>query len=115
MGDLLLSQSPQHACKNPEEFKKEIGRIVDVVRRENSSLRDVWVDGAINSHCDYVSFFQMNISSLLSQLFSAVSKHQVSLEPSFCCVVMAVMVLEGLGRSLDPNLDLFECAAPYLL
>ncbi len=36
------------------------------------------------------------------------------MDASFSSVVLAVVVLEGLGRSLDPRLDLVAKAAPYL-
>ena len=40
---------------------------------------------------------------------------QVKLESNFASMVIAIMVLEGLGRSLDPNLDILEMAKPLLL
>jgi aarF domain-containing kinase len=39
--------------------------------------------------------------------------HQV--EPNFTTLVTAIVVLEGLGRQLDPTLDLFAVALPLLL
>lgn len=41
--------------------------------------------------------------------------NQVKLESNFASIVFAIMVLEGLGRSLDPNLDILELAKPLLL
>ncbi|VDM46883.1 unnamed protein product [Toxocara canis] len=96
VGQLLLDHAPQHHCRDPEQFCREIDNIVKIARSKGS-LRT------------------MNISELLSELFSIVRRHQVSLETSFATVVLAVMVLEGFGRSLDPDLDLFQCARPYLL
>lgn len=40
---------------------------------------------------------------------------QVKLESNFASIVFAIMVLEGLGRSLDPNLDILDLAKPFLL
>lgn len=40
---------------------------------------------------------------------------QVKLESNFASIVFAIMVLEGLGRSLDPKLDVLEAAKPFLL
>ena len=40
---------------------------------------------------------------------------QVRMKPNYVSVFVAVMVIEGLGRSLDPDLDLFEAATPCLL
>jgi len=52
---------------------------------------------------------------MLSRLFSIVAKHRVQMEPAFSCVIAAVMIVEGVGRTLDPDLDLFDCARPYVL
>ena len=69
MGDLLLNQSPQHACENPEEFKKEIGRIVNVARKENSSLRHVSVDGAVNLSVMICPFPDEHLQSVVAVVF----------------------------------------------
>jgi aarF domain-containing kinase len=45
---------------------------------------------------------------------TAVSLFQVKLESNFASIVVAIMVLEGLGRSLDPTLDILEAAKPFL-
>ncbi|KAM3722640.1 putative aarF domain-containing protein kinase [Dirofilaria immitis] len=95
VGELLLLHSPEQHCKNPEQFYDEVDRVVQIARSKNS-LR------------------KLNISELLNELFSIVSRHQVALDPLFATVVLAVIVLEGLGRSLDPDLDLFHCARPFL-
>lgn len=35
---------------------------------------------------------------------------RIQVEPNFTNLVMAIVVLEGLGRQLDPSLDLFSIA-----
>lgn len=40
---------------------------------------------------------------------------QVRIDPNFTSVMMAIMVIEGLGRSLDPNLDILAYAKPCLM
>ena len=37
------------------------------------------------------------------------------MEPNFTTVTLALMVLEGLGRSLDPHLDVLAVARPFIL
>ncbi|VDD85892.1 unnamed protein product [Enterobius vermicularis] len=96
VGKLLIEHAPRSDCTKPEEFCREVERIVNVAR-SNSSLR------------------KLNISQLLNELFSIVSSYRVGLETSFTTIILAVLVLEGLGRSLDPDLDLFKCAYPFLV
>jgi len=50
----------------------------------------------------------------MQQLFDLMIQHRVRLESEFTAVVLAVVILEGLGRSLDPGLDLMEEATPFL-
>jgi aarF domain-containing kinase len=56
----------------------------------------------------------LRIGDVLLELTTLVRVHQVKVEPNFTTLVMAIVVLEGLGRQLDPTLDLFEIALPML-
>lgn len=96
VGELMLTQAPQQWCKDPEAFKKDMAQLVKKARSQAVDLRST------------------DVSKLLSEVFTVVSKHGVVLESNFTSVVLAVMVLEGLGRSLDPTLDLLECARPFV-
>lgn len=40
--------------------------------------------------------------------------HQVKLEPKFVSVMVALGVVEGLGKRLDPEVDVLKRAAPYV-
>jgi aarF domain-containing kinase len=55
------------------------------------------------------------VSDLLTRVFNVLRHHQVKLEPNFTSVIISIMVLEGLGRTLDPDMDLLWAAAPFLL
>ena len=41
--------------------------------------------------------------------------YQVKLEPKFVSVMIAMGVVEGLGKRLDPDVDVLSRAAPYVL
>lgn len=41
--------------------------------------------------------------------------YRVKIESSFTAVMIGIMVAEGVGRSLDPEVDLMSVAAPILL
>ena len=43
-----------------------------------------------------------------------VREHHVRIESNFTNLVMGIVVLEGLGRQLDENLDIFQTALPIL-
>ncbi|RCN36277.1 hypothetical protein ANCCAN_17853 [Ancylostoma caninum] len=96
-GELLLTHAENSRnCRDPHEFCLQVDQLVSKAMNKRS-LRS------------------LNISALLSEMFSLVAAHRVYLDSSFTSVVLSVMVLEGFGRSLDPDLDLFQCARPYLL
>lgn len=49
----------------------------------------------------------IKIGDILNEVLSMVRGHHVRLEGDFVNVVLSILLLEGIGRSLDPNLDLF--------
>lgn len=50
----------------------------------------------------------IKIGDVLSQVLQMVREHHVRLEGDFVNVVISILLLEGIGRSLDPDLDLFK-------
>jgi len=54
----------------------------------------------------------IKIGDVLNEVLSMVRKHHVRLEGDFVNVVLSILLLEGIGRNLDPGLDLF---AGYVL
>jgi predicted unusual protein kinase regulating ubiquinone biosynthesis (AarF/ABC1/UbiB family) len=47
-------------------------------------------------------------------MMNVLRRHQVQVDPSFTVVHVALLVAEGLGKQLDPELDMIPLAAPYL-
>lgn len=56
----------------------------------------------------------IKIGDVLSEVLSMVRAHHVRMEGDFVNVVISILLLEGIGRSLDPDLDLFKSALPIL-
>ena len=52
---------------------------------------------------------------LLQTVFNTLMKHKVRLDANFSSVVIAIAIVEGLGRVLDPQMDLVKRALPYLV
>ena len=57
----------------------------------------------------------VRIGSLLSRVLDLCRLHGVEIDPSMASIVVSTLVLEGLGRSLDPNLNLIDFAMPFVL
>ncbi|KAL0074045.1 hypothetical protein F4703DRAFT_1893736 [Phycomyces blakesleeanus] len=56
----------------------------------------------------------VRIGGLLNETMNMVRSHHVKLEGDFVNVIVSIMLLEGIGRQLDPGLDLFKMALPVL-
>ncbi len=96
VGELFLSSS-QHQCTDRPAFVRQIADVVATARSQQLTL----------AHTD--------VSLLLSELFAVLLRHRVKMESNYASVMWAVMVLEGLGRTLDPSIDLIAKAMPYLM
>lgn len=60
------------------------------------------------------SLGQIKISDILTDVLRAVRQHHVKMEGDFINTVISILLLEGIGRQLDPGLDLFKSALPIL-
>ncbi|XP_071778817.2 putative aarF domain-containing protein kinase 2 [Centroberyx gerrardi] len=97
VAELILHYARANECQDVPRFKKEMAQLVDHALSNTLSLGKI------------------QVADLLSRVFGLLITHKVKLESNFASIVFAIMVLEGLGRSLDPNLDILELAKPLLL
>ncbi len=56
----------------------------------------------------------VRIGDILQQVLAMVRRHHVRLEGDFVNVVISTLLLEGIGRSLNPQLDLLSSSLPIL-
>jgi aarF domain-containing kinase len=56
----------------------------------------------------------VKIGDILQQVLGMVRGHHVRLEGDFVNVVISILLLEGIGRSLNPNVDLLSSSLPIL-
>ncbi|CAG8959652.1 hypothetical protein HYFRA_00001555 [Hymenoscyphus fraxineus] len=56
----------------------------------------------------------MKIGDILNEVLGMVRSHHVRMEGDFVNVVISILLLEGIGRSLNPNIDLLSSALPIL-
>jgi len=57
----------------------------------------------------------VRIGTLLSRVLDLCRNHGVEIDPAMSNIVMSTLVLEGLGRCLDPDANLFDIALPFVL
>ncbi|ODV97836.1 hypothetical protein PACTADRAFT_73514 [Pachysolen tannophilus NRRL Y-2460] len=96
-GELMFerSRTPETAI-DKEIFALKVERLVDRIKQRTFTLGGV------------------SIGDLLDQVLGIVRQHHVRMEGDFITVIVAILLLEGIGRQLDPNLDLFASALPVL-
>ncbi|KAK9470951.1 ABC1 family-domain-containing protein [Dipodascopsis tothii] len=56
----------------------------------------------------------VRIGDILTEALQMVRVHHVRMEGDFVNVVISILLLEGIGRQLDPNIDIFRSALPIL-
>ncbi len=57
---------------------------------------------------------EVEVSAAVSGMMNILRRHRVQIDPSFTVVNIALLVAEGLGKQLDPSIDLVPLATPYL-
>ncbi|CAM9437900.1 unnamed protein product, partial [Sphacelaria rigidula] len=95
-GRLMIERARNQRCKDPDRFCTEVDSLVQ--RARSSGLR----------------LGQIQAGQLLTRMFSLCLHHEVKLESKFSSVVLAIAVLEGVGRSLDPDCNILEASLPVV-
>ena len=62
-----------------------------------------------------LSLGRIGVGALLQRVLVLCYTYQVKLEPKFVSVMIAMGVVEGLGKRLDPDVDVLSRAAPYVM
>lgn len=60
------------------------------------------------------SLGDVEVSEVVSGIMNILRRHGVKIDPAFTVVNVSMLVAEGLGKQLDPNLDVLELSKPYL-
>ncbi len=74
-------------------------------------------DSAIRSVCEPIfekPLKEISFANLLIQLFRTASRFDMEVQPSLVLLQKTLLNVEGLGRQLYPELDLWTTALPYL-
>jgi ubiquinone biosynthesis protein len=75
------------------------------------------LEGAIRSVCE--PYFdrplkEISLGMVLMRLFQTSRRFQVEIQPQLVLLQKTLLNIEGLGRDLDPDLDLWSTAKPFL-
>jgi aarF domain-containing kinase len=96
-GQLMIERCRQPtAVINPEIFALKMQHLVLGIKAKTFALG------------------QIGFGDILHEVLTMVRNHHVRLEGDFVNVVISTLLLEGIGRQLDPDMDLFKSAIPIL-
>lgn len=97
VGELMIerSRTPETAISG-EIFALKVERLVKDIKQRTFALGSV------------------KLGDLLAKVLTMVRQHHIRMESDFITVVLSILLLEGIGRQLDPNLDLFKSSIPVL-
>jgi len=94
--DLMIKYAPETEIKpnEIEKFEDEMARIFKEVRQ--SKLATV------------------SVGDFLLNILHVVSRYKVRLKPNIATLIVGTVVLEGIGKQLDPNINILDESVPFL-
>ncbi|MDR1967231.1 MAG: ubiquinone biosynthesis regulatory protein kinase UbiB [Burkholderiaceae bacterium] len=101
-------------------FRRDYKRVAELHVESGWVPRDTRVDeleGAVRSVCE--PYFdrplkQISLGMVLMRLFQTSRRFHVEIQPQLVLLQKTLLNVEGLGRQLDPELDLWATAKPFL-
>jgi ubiquinone biosynthesis protein len=101
-------------------FKRDYHRVATLHLESGwvpPSTRVEELESAIRAVCEPYfdrALKDISLGQVLMRLFSTSRRFNVEIQPQLVLLQKTMLNVEGLGRSLDPELDLWKTAKPYL-
>ncbi len=101
-------------------FRRDYRRIAELHAESGWVPQDTRItelEGAIRACCEPVfdkPLKDISLGMVLLRLFEASRRFNVEIQPQLVLLQKTLLNIEGLGRHLDPDLDLWKTAMPFL-
>lgn len=101
-------------------FKRDYQRVAELHIASGWLPQDTRIDqfeGAIRAVCEPMferPLKEISFGKLLLRLFQTAQRFNINIQPQLILLQKTLLNIEGLGRQLYPDLDLWGTAAPYL-
>ena len=120
VGTLTPSDKDYLAQNFAAFFRRDYKRVAELHVESGWVPKDTRVDeleGAIRAVCE--PYFdrplkEISLGMVLMRLFQASRRFHVEIQPQLVLLQKTLLNIEGLGRDLDPDLDLWSTAKPFL-
>eukprot|EP00914_Ancora_sagittata_P028715 GHVO01056715.1.p1 GENE.GHVO01056715.1~~GHVO01056715.1.p1 ORF type:complete len:513 (+),score=56.06 GHVO01056715.1:57-1595(+) len=89
-GRLILERSRRERCKDPDSFCRGIEDLMNT------------------------NYATTKIGEIVGRLIVMSTMYKVELDPSFTSLLIAASILDGIGRQMDPNVNMIEMAKKYI-
>ena len=100
-GRLIISEY------NDPTYKVSVGDAIDFKNGMKTIVE--------KAHKKGLKLSSMTVASLFEEVFQLSYTYNVKIDPQFISIIISTCILEGLGRRLDPELDLIVLATPYII
>ncbi len=101
-------------------FRRDYKRVAEAHIESGWAPRDTRVDeleSAVRACCEPIfdrPLKDISFGQILLRLFQTSRRFNVEVQPQLVLLQKTLLNIEGLGRQLDPDLDLWKTAKPYL-
>ncbi len=101
-------------------FRRDYKRVAEAHIESGWAPKDTRVDeleSAVRACCEPIfdrPLKDISFGQVLLRLFQTSRRFNVEVQPQLVLLQKTLLNIEGLGRQLDPNLDLWKTAKPYL-
>jgi ubiquinone biosynthesis protein len=107
--DLILHAVRNNERKVTESVLKLTNHLEEVDRealsRDLSDILDKYM---------YLPLKELEAGQILQDMLDLVSDHKIFFKPNFYLMMKAITTVEGVGRVLDPDLELIKLAEPFM-
>lgn len=142
-GNILLEGTPDHPVLglidlgmvgrlSPEMRDKTVDVMMAAIRKDHESLADaIYAIGTPTEKVDMRAFRaevarladkyldrplkEVDVSALIADLVRGATEFGLEIPPDFLLVGKALMTIEGIGKEIDPELDILEEARPHFV
>lgn len=142
-GNILLSGEPERPViglidlgmvgrLSPEMRDRTIDLMIAALRQDHVALADaLWTIGTPTKKVDMRAYRaevsvlaekyigrplkEIDLAAMISDLVRGATKYGLEVPPDFLLVGKALMTIEGVGKEIDPDLDVFGEARPFFL
>lgn len=101
-------------------FKRDYQRVAELHLASGWLPKETRIDqfeGAIRAVCEPIfakPLKEISFGQLLMRLFQTAHRFQINIQPQLILLQKTLLNIEGLGRELYPDLDLWKTATPFL-